>query len=95
MEVRPHVELHIEELVLHGFAHVDRHAITAAVENKLAYLLTQGRLTSRLAAGGEVVQLDGGTFSMTQTASAESIGAHVAQAIYGGIASERTGAGAE
>ena len=36
----PRFELTIDELVLHGFAHGDRHAIAAAVEAELGRLLS-------------------------------------------------------
>jgi hypothetical protein len=39
MKPRPSINLHIEELVLHGFAPGDRHRISEAVEQELTRLI--------------------------------------------------------
>ena len=50
----PHsIEMHIEELVLHGFEPGDRHAIGDAVERELARLLSEHGLPSASAGGYE------------------------------------------
>lgn len=82
---RPHIDLHIEELVLHGFAPADRHRIGDAVERHLARLLAGPVAPHALARGGEVARLDGGSFNVAPGANAEAIGAQVARALYGGL----------
>ena len=66
------IELHIEELVLHGFAPGDRYRIGEAVEQELAQ-------------GGEIVSVDDGAFEVAPGSRAEAVGAQVAKAVYGGL----------
>jgi hypothetical protein len=82
---RRSVELHIEELVLHGFSPRDRYRIAAAVEAELARLFTERGVSPSLARGGEIASLDGGSFEAAPGSGAETIGRHVAQALYGGM----------
>lgn len=84
--MRPgNIELHIEELVLHGFESGDRYRIGAAVEAELARLFAEQGVPPSLAQGGEMAHLDGGTFDVAPGSTAEAIGAQVAQALYGGL----------
>ncbi len=82
---RANVELHIEELVLRGFAPGDRDRIAAAVERRLTHLLATGGVGSSLAQGGETAHLDGGAFEVAPRSGAETVGGQVAQAVYGGL----------
>jgi hypothetical protein len=79
------VELHIEELVLHGFAPGDHHRLGEAVQRELARLLAEQGVPPGLAQGGEMERLDGGGFRIEATGKPEAIGAGVAQAVYGGL----------
>ena len=79
------IELHIEELVLHGFAPGDRYRIGEAVERELARLFAEQGVPPSLAPGGEVASLDGGAFEVEPGSTAEAIGVQVAQAVYGGL----------
>lgn len=79
------IELHIEELVLHGFARKDQVRIQRAVEQELSRLLTEQGIPGGLAQGGELQQLNGGSFNVRSGMRAEAVGAQVAQAIYGGM----------
>ena len=81
----PHLELHIEELVLHGFAPGDRHRIGAAVERELARLFAERGVPPLLAQGGEVARLEGGAFEVAADARPTAIGVQVAQSVYGGL----------
>ncbi|GAX45682.1 hypothetical protein NIES4075_67030 [Tolypothrix sp. NIES-4075] len=78
------VELHIEELVLHGFERGDRHHISEAVQQELTRLFAQG-VPPSLAQGGEIGRLDGGGFEMTAGMQSGAIGAQIARSIYGGL----------
>ena len=79
------IELHIEQLMLHGFAPSDRHRIGAAIQQELARLLAEQGIPPGLAQGKTIGQLDGGAFEMKAGTSPRVIGAHIAQAIYGGL----------
>lgn len=84
MGMKPNIELHIEELVLLGFAPGDRYRIGAAVERELAWLLEQGEGLS-LAQSSEITFLDGGRFEVARDSKAETVGAQIARAVYGGL----------
>ena len=80
---RANVELHIEELVLHGFAPADRYRIGAGLERELARLFAAGGVPPLFETSLEVERLDGGAFQTSSGARAERIGAQTAQAVYG------------
>ncbi len=84
-ETRYAVELHIEELVLHGFPPEQRQAIAAAVEAALAGLIAERGAPPGWVGGEEIPRLDGGQFVVTPAARPEAIGAQVAQAVYEGL----------
>ena len=94
------IELHIEELVLHGFAPGDRASIGAAVQAELVRLLAEHGAPAGWGRGADAAaeRLDGGEFALAPGARADSIGAQVARAVYGslggslgGTAGERAG----
>ena len=82
---RSAIDLHIEELVLHGFNPGDRYRIGAAVEAGLARLFAERGVSPSLARGGELATLDGGSFDVAPGASPEGVGGQVARALYGGL----------
>jgi hypothetical protein len=79
------IELHIDELILHGFTSADRLAIGAAVEHALTQLLAERGLPPVLRQNGAVAQCDGGSFTVAATGGFEALGAQVARAIYEGF----------
>ena len=79
------LELHIEELVLHGFSAGDRHRIGDAVERELGRLFAEQGVPPSLVQGDEIARLDGGTFEVKPHFKAEMVGAQVAHAVYGGL----------
>ena len=79
------VELHVEELVLQGFAPGDHDRIGAAVERELTRLLAGQSVPGWLTGGGEVARLNAGAFEMRPDSSAEATGSQVAQAVYRGL----------
>ena len=82
----PHsIELHIEELVLHGLSPGDRYRIADAVELELSRLLAEPGFLSSIIAGDEIVRVDGGTFAAARGAKPAAIGVQIAQAVYGGL----------
>jgi hypothetical protein len=83
-ENTPAIELHIQELALHGFPEADRHSIGETVERELARLLGERDDRSGLV-DREIARLDGGTFAVAPNATSEMIGIQIAQAIYSGL----------
>ena len=79
------IELHIKELILHGFAPHDRHLIREAVERELTHLLAEQGVPPSLAQGGEISVLGSGNFEVVPGSKIDAIGSQMAQAIYGGI----------
>jgi len=79
----PSVELHIEELVLHGFPSSDRHRIGEAIERELTRLFTEERTAPAFAESAEIDRLNAGSFQTTATATPETTGAQVARAVFG------------
>ncbi len=81
----PSITLHIEELVLHGFAPRDRHRIGAAVEQELTRLLTEHPWPSALKESGPVDRVDAGAFRMASSAKPATVGGQIANAVHGGL----------
>lgn len=79
------IELHIDELRLHGLDPAHRVALARAVEQALTQLLAARGLPSTLHQEGVVAQLDGGALTLTPGAQPEALGAQLAQAIYAGL----------
>jgi hypothetical protein len=79
------IELHIEELVLDGFAPGDRYLIAEAVESELAHLLAEPGVPPAFAQSGVSTNLDAGTFGVAPGSGAAIVGAQVAQAVYGSL----------
>ena len=77
------IELHIEELVLHGFDPHQRHVIGDAVHAELARLLAQHGIDA--SRGIDVARLDGGSFTLRPGphAAGEGIAASVHSALGG------------
>jgi hypothetical protein len=80
-----HVELHIEELVLHGFAPGDGYSISEAVQSALQQLLTEQGLPPLLQQHSETARLDGGAFNLMPHGTPATVGTDVAQAVYRGL----------
>ena len=79
---RPSIQLHIEELVLHGFSPHDRHHLAEAVETELHRLLAEQGLALGQREDLTMERLDAGDFTGAPGASAGSLGAQVAQSVY-------------
>jgi hypothetical protein len=82
---QPSVELHIEELVLHGFAPGDRYEIGDAVERELARLLGDQGVPISLRSENATDEIRGATFNTQQNAKPVAISQQIAQAIYQGF----------
>ncbi len=79
------VELRIEELILQGFVLAGREHIAAAVERELARLLAERGVPRSLGQGGDMTQVDAGSFILTPDRGSDVIGAELARAIYRGL----------
>lgn len=77
------LELHIEELILEGFAPESRHLIARAVEGELSRLFAEQGIPSWMSEGGEVARLDGGAFQSAPGSRPQATGVEIAQAVYG------------
>jgi hypothetical protein len=80
------VNLHIEELVLHGFSRGERFEIGDAVERELSRLFSEPDNSQSLAETASKDSVDGGSFRISQGARSAAIGTQVANAVYGGLA---------
>jgi uncharacterized membrane-anchored protein len=76
------INLNIEQIVLHGFAYVDRDAIAAALQQELARLFAEQGLPLALGVSGQINRVQGGSFAITPDMQVEAIGSQIAQAIY-------------
>lgn len=83
--VRQSVELHIDELVLHGFEPAQRYAIGDAVERELARLFNERGLPPGTGEAIEIAEVDGGTIYLSPGSNDEATGRQLARVIYGGL----------
>jgi hypothetical protein len=79
---RANVELHIDELVLHGFAARDRHRIAASLQRELTRLIAQGDVAHLPDRSMQVDRVDAGSFHLDPAARPSYIGQTVAQRVY-------------
>jgi hypothetical protein len=79
------VELHIEELVLHGFEPRDRHRIAEALQQELTRLFTDGGVPASFGEHREISRVDAGAFNVEPAESVERTGIQIGEAIYGGL----------
>jgi hypothetical protein len=71
------IEVQIEELVLHGFFSLDRHAVGDAVERELAARIAEHGSVAPLSAG----LVDAGEFAAPADLGADALGSRVADHI--------------
>jgi hypothetical protein len=79
------IDLHIEELVLHGFAARDRGRIAAALETELARLLSAERAQGLLANPAGLGNLNAGVFEVKAGARPQEAGTQIARAVFRGL----------
>jgi len=78
-------EIHIEELVLHGFSSADRHPIGEALERHLTKLFTEGPAPRPLSRNETIDRIEGGMFRADNHSIIESVAAHTAGTVYEGL----------
>jgi hypothetical protein len=76
------VELHIEELVLHGFPAADRFGIADAVQQELARLVAEQGMPSVMAHPVNVDRLDAGAIQVAAGARPRIIGTQLAEKLH-------------
>jgi len=86
---RPSIQLHIEELVLHGFSPHDRHHIADAVQNELTRLLADRGLPQAHAPGAGLDRADAGGFHVSREDGIARIGEQVAACLYRSLDQDR------
>lgn len=79
------IDLHIGELVLDGFPHLDRAQLGAVVRQELVRLLAERGVPAGLSHGSMVASRDGGEFHLAPGSNAQAVGSQIAQAVYGGL----------
>jgi hypothetical protein len=79
------MEVHIEELVLHGFNAGDRLSIGDAVEQELTRLLAEEHGLSGLSGPMSIERINGGAFKVAPGGRPAGVGAGVARAVHGAI----------
>lgn len=82
LNTQPSVDLHIEELVLHGFASDDQYAIGDAVERELTQLFAHRGVPGLLRSESATDEIRGASFNVAQNAKPPVIGRQIAQAVY-------------
>ena len=82
---RMNVRLHIDELVLHGFAPGDRGRIAEAVQSELIRLFAETGVPPALRGGGARERVDAGSFAADARSRPETSGIRIANAVYGGL----------
>jgi hypothetical protein len=80
------LRVHIDKLVLHGFAPGDRARIADALQGELGRLLTDGGVPPALTSGGAVERINAGAFHTAAAARPETTGAQIARAVHGTLA---------
>jgi hypothetical protein len=81
----PSVHVHIDELVLHGFAPVDRYRIADAFQAELTRLFAEHGLSAALGQGAEASRLKAEEIHVTPLVPASAIGTQVARSVYGSL----------
>jgi hypothetical protein len=78
----PTLNLHIQDLVLHGFGSIDRYRIGEAMEHELARLFSAQGAPRSLSGPTAVDLLDAGVIKIDSGAAPEPIGIQLARAIH-------------
>jgi hypothetical protein len=84
MAVTPQrIELHIEELVLHGFSHVDGYAVAEAIERELGTRPAGRGVT--IIEHGSSDRVDAGSVELPQGVTPGGVGAALGERIHGSL----------
>jgi hypothetical protein len=81
------VTVHIEELVLHGFAPGDRHAIAEGLQSELARRFATNETPGMLTVGGVVPRIAAPPFEIDADSPPQQIGAQIAESVWNRVQS--------
>ena len=79
------VHIHINELILSGFGHLDRRQLSKTLSTELSRLISQKGVPQSINAAGYIARLNGGSFHVREKAGAQTIGTNLAKTLYGRI----------
>jgi hypothetical protein len=82
------VELHINELILHGFSHHDRYSIGESLQSELTRLFTDQGIPPSLLTGGNIELMNAGSFELP-AGRKFSAGHNVAHSVYKGLSNDK------
>jgi len=85
------IELHIEELILHGIAPGDTFRIGQAVQAELTRLLQMHGLPESLSAEAEFGDLSVGQFNVAENARPNAVGNQIAGSVFKGLQRTQVG----
>jgi hypothetical protein len=90
LDPQPSIELHIEELVLHGLPVTGSQGpvVQAAVETELARLLTEQGLSR--SSTEATAHLSASSIQLAKNSQPAHLGHQIAQAVYGSLTPDRT-----
>ena len=80
---RPAIDLHIHELVLHGFSPFERHSIADAIVSELHRLFVHEGMPPQLSEAVQIAHIDAGSLHVEE--QKDLTGTNLARAIYGGL----------
>ncbi len=83
------IEVHINELVLHGFPLGEQHRIGEAIRHELLRQFREGGIPDVLTRQDNVPRLNAGSIQTEQGGKPERIGMQVAQAVYGSVGGDQ------
>lgn len=83
--MKPDIHVHIEELVLDGFAPRDRYRISEAVEQELARLIAKRGLNPALVADVERPSLRVNAVQCSRDGDPNQLGQKIARSVFGEI----------
>jgi len=84
-QIAPQTTVHIDEVVLLGFSHIDRYSVAVGIQAELARLFAANGLPRHLSQAQEIESLHGGSFRVAKHGKEHNIAAQVASAVYGGL----------
>jgi hypothetical protein len=84
-QARGPVEVHIEELVLHGFPPGDRHRIASALVHELQRLIGESGLPGFPENRPAPRRINGGAFKVEAGAKPQAAGVEIARAVFRGL----------
>ncbi|MFQ5603173.1 MAG: hypothetical protein ACE5HS_07885 [bacterium] len=79
------LDLHIDELVLHGFEFCDGFEVRQAMQNELQRLFLNEGISPNVAEAGQIDLLNAGAFEVPANSSARTVGFQIAQNLYGSL----------